>query len=642
MKNFAYIFIVLFLIGCGLGGDNKSSSTTTTTNTINSETETYESKCIDLYTLGNIVNAVVIDNAGQIATYDRNISKYCFNNTINYPVKARILEDTFVDVDYDNQMSANDIKPKIRELKSYFSYIDLITNMHAVAVDNNLSVDNNTTLLSAIDFYKKTIENYYNIDLDNPSINEKILNFTAYDYYIYNSSLPTINTNLFDSYNSLVIFFENYLNIPTISDSVKYYSFYHSLEFLDKRLIQRVDTIHRPNITYLHINNLPVMDSSVINSYYYDIITKDIKLNDNGIYVASGFDGVAKFLYSTPQFILNNKIQFNDTFSNSYNLEIFSYFENNTKKEFLFVANGGDALKVIDITGGNFTNIANLIFWKYYDVKSDKNVSITLDDTSGIKQIDEVINVKTYISPFQNKIWLAFGTKNNGLYLVDLKKILPKFSNPTYPLIVYDTTDDENNNLWIPGDSGTVYSEAFSSDGENIYASKENYIQRYDISSVMQLYNPTPIKYNIKANNAYTLKMITNNGIDELFVSTNRGVEVYDVLNNGDLSFISEYTTEGAQVGYQPKMEYISDKNMLLFTDGYKGLKILKYDASYKPMLCGVGYFSPYSDFTKLAKVTSVVSYFNYNDNNYYVIVGVEGYGLLQLKLDDLLFKHCK
>jgi WD40 repeat protein len=223
-----------------------------------------------------------------------------------------------------------------------------------------------------------------------------------------------------------------------------------------------------------------------------------------------------------------------------------------------------------------------------------------------------------------------------------LKKILTKFANPTYPLIIYDTANDENNNLWIPGDSGTVYSEAFSSNGENLYATKANYIERYDISSVMQLYKPNAEIYRIKANNAYNLKMVTNNGIDELFVSTDRGVEVYDVLNNGDLNYISEYTTEGAQTGYQPKMEYISDKNMLLFTDGYKGLKVLKFDASYKPMLCGVGYFSPYSDFTKLAKVTSIASYFNYTDNNYYIIVGVEGYGLIQLKLDDLLFKHCK
>ena len=136
--------------------------------------------------------------------------------------------------------------------------------------------------------------------------------------------------------------------------------------------------------------------------------------------------------------------------------------------------------------------------------------------------------------------------------------------------------------------------------------------------------------------------MITKNGIDELFVSTNNGVEVYDVLNNGDLNFVSEYTTEGAKSGYLPKMEYISDKNILLFTDGYYGIKAIKYDVSYKPMLCGIGYFAPYSDNTKLAKVTSVVSYFDTDDNNYYVIAGVDGYGLVKFRLEDLLFKHCK
>lgn len=648
-KITSFLLFSFFLIGCG-GSHSSSNSTTISSNT----TVKNISNCVSVYTLGNVVNAVVADKMGHIAKYDKNNSKYCFSDKINYPIYVRVLPSTFIDVDYDNVKTANDIKPQFSELKSYYNYIDLITDMHAKAVDSNLSNDSNNTitLSQAIDYYKNLINKTFNINLENPinDDNEKILNFVTYDYYLNKGVLPDIDTyELYTKYNNLKIFFDNDLNKPTIEDKVKYYSFYHSLELLDKKLIKRVDTIYKPQITYLHKNNLPIIDTKVIKSYYYNVLAKDIKTNINGIYVASGLDGVAKYTnsnyssnYGNSEFTLSKKIKFSDTFSDSYNLDIFSYYDNNNiKREYLFVADGGEGISLIDISGGNFNNM-NAIMWKYYDQVKDKNISITIDDSKGLKQIDEVISVKTYVSPLEGKMWLAFGTRNNGLYLVDLNKILPSIQNSLYPIIVYNSINDVNNTLWIPGDSGTVYSEAFSSNGENIYATKGKTIEKYDLSSILSLSSLTPTLYNIKADDAYNLKMITKNGINELFVSTNRGVEVYDVLNNGDLNFISEYTTEGAQSGYLPKMEYISERNILLFTDGYKGLKAIKYDVSYKPKLCGVGYFSFYSDKTKSAKVTSVATYYDTNDNIYYVIVGVEGYGLLKFKLDDLLFKHCQ
>jgi hypothetical protein len=672
------LLCLFFLIGCGIGNGSSHKKSDSNTNTAVSTTPTVSisntdtvSKCIDVYTLGNIVNAAVRDDKGQIASYDFNKSKYCFSNTIYYPVSVKVLPDTFIDVDYDNKKSANDIKPKFKELKSYYNYIDLITDMHArevnLSVERNLTISENSDINGSeinstekinpteiVDYYKNLvkneIKNKYDINLIKNSINERILNFAAYDFYLNTGTLPTMATDLFVEYNNLKIFFDNSLNNLSITDKVKYYSFYHSLELLDKKLLQRVDIIHKPEITYLHKNNLPITDPTVVKSYYHNVIAKDIAINTNGVYTASGLDGVAKYIdvpgysdtdYNNSEFTLSKKIKISDTFSNSYNLDIFSYSYNNFKKEYLFVADGGEGVSIIDITGGNF-NIINSIMWKYYDAVQDKNISITIDDSQGLKQIDDVISIKTYISPGENKMWLAFGTKNKGLYLVDLKKTLFKIQNSLYPVIVYNPENDVNNTLWISGDGGTVYSEEFSSNGENLYAIKENTIERYDLSSVLALSNPTPVTYTIKSDNAYNLKMIIKSGIDELFVSTNKGVELYDVSNNGDLNFISEYTTEGAQNGYLPKMEYITDRNILLFTDGYKGLKAIKYDDPYNPRLCGIGYFSFYNDKTKLAKVNSVTAYYDTNDNNYYVIAGVEGYGLIKFKLDDLLFKHCQ
>jgi len=659
MKNYLISVVLVFgLVGCSIGGGKgKGGGDSTTKNvapTASSDTSvnnTSSLNCIQVYTLGNVANAVVTD-INQTAEYNDTLSKYCFKNTINYPIKVKVLSSSYIDVDYNNKKTANDIKPEFTTLESYYPYVDLITDMHAKAVDDNLSSyqnvdtnESNITIASigdVIKFYESKIDNKYNVNLASPGQNEKILNFVAYDDNLKNPL--NINSDLFDAYNNLVLFFSDKLNKASINDKVKYYSFFHSLELLDKKLIQRVDTIHRPNITYLHSSNLPVTKASSF-IYHNSLIAKDIKVDtdtntppyeDIRIFIASGSDGVIE-LNKNLEFIPGHNKKVSQTFSNSYNLDVLD----SNNKHYLLVADGGEGIDIFDTLGGQFDYL-NKIFWKYYDESTDSNVSITIDDTAGMKQIDDVISLKSYISPLGKTIWLSFGTKNKGLYLVDFKKIIPALdTNLSYPMIILDSVYDTNNTLWIPGDKDTVYSEEFSSDGENLYATKKNIIERYDLSSLTVSSTPAN-SYNINGDNAYNLKMITTNGADELFVSTNKGVEVYDVLNNYDLDFKSEYNTSGANVGYLPKMSFISEKNILLFTDGYQGLKAIKYDESYNPKLCGIGYFYPYSDPTKLAKVTSVDSYKDNSDGNYYVLVGIDGFGVAKFKLNDLLFKHCQ
>jgi hypothetical protein len=53
-------------------------------------------------------------------------------------------------------------------------------------------------------------------------------------------------------------------------------------------------------------------------------------------------------------------------------------------------------------------------------------------------------------------------------------------------------------------------------------------------------------------------------------------------------------------------------------------------------MLCGVEYFAPEGNDYELSKTTSV----RYYDG--YLYVGVASQGIAKLKLDDLLFEHCK
>ena len=622
MKKILTIFS-LILLGC----NNSTSPNNNKNNVVDNSV-----KCVSVHTLGNVVNAVVTDSNLQVARYNPLTSLYCFDKPINFPINAKVLPSTYIDVDYDNIKSANDIKPKFKELKSYVNFIDLVTDMEARAIDKNISYYKNLDINSTVyiptiqeikDYYKNLIEDKYNINLNYPLIDEKILNFAAYDYNLSNSL--DLNADLFDSYNNLELFFSSYLDNPEIYDKVKYYSFYHSLELLDKKLIKRVDIIHKPSITYLHSSNLPIVNKFI--NVRDNLIAKDIKVDNNLIFIASGKDGVSR-LDTNLTFLGNKKID--DTFSNSYNLDLIS-------SDYLVVADGGEGIDIFKLLYNNFYPI-NKIFYKYYDESANQYVPITIDDSSGgFKQIDEVISVKSYVSPLKENMWLSFGTKNNGLYLVDLKKVLSKMDTNISTPIVYNPNDDINNTLWITGDGGSVYSQAFSSDGENLYATKDNIIEKYNLSSLLNI--STPITFTIKAQKGYNLKMITKNGIDELFVSTNEGVELYDVLNNGDLEFVSEYTTEGAEDGYLPKMSFIGEKNILLFTDGYKGLKAIKYDYSNNPMLCGVGYFYPLGDVTKLAKVTSVDTY--KENNEYYVIVGIDGFGVAKFKLNDLLFKHC-
>jgi hypothetical protein len=577
MKLGYFIIPFLFFIGCGSGGS--------------SSTQSVSGECVEVDTLGAVRDAVVTDGSNQQAVYDAKSGKYCFSSEIVYPVSVRTIDSTYIDVDYDGNKTANDLLPKFTELKSYFNYVDLVTDMHARAVENNLSYyehldlnDSNTTvnvpnLVEVVNAYKNKIEDKYAVNLDTPGTGEKVLNFVAYDENL--SGEVNIDTDMFSKFNDLLLFFNQDLNVSGIDDRVKYYSFYHSLELLDKKLVERVDTVHKPIITYLHPNNLPLSKNFL--AIKTDIISKDIKMNNNEVYVASGLDGVFK-LNDNLGVIGNVKV--NNTFSNSYNLDVLNTSDNS----YLLTADGGEGISLFNITGGSFINL-NKIFWKYYDNKQAKDVPVTIDDSKGLKQVDELISVKTYVSPFENTMWLAFGSANKGLYLVDLKKIISKFDdNSSYPIIVSDTDNDANNNLLIAGDGGSVYSETFSSDGENLYATKTNIIERYDLSSILSVTSPSGT-YTIQGNNAYNLQMITKNGVDELFVSTDEGVEMYDVLNNGDLSFVNKYTTEGAQTGYMPKMSFISDKNILLVTDGYKGLKAIKYDSAFNPMLCGADYF---------------------------------------------------
>ena len=125
------------------------------------------------------------------------------------------------------------------------------------------------------------------------------------------------------------------------------------------------------------------------------------------------------------------------------------------------------------------------------------------------------------------------------------------------------------------------------------------------------------------------------NNDNELFITTNSGVLIYDVGNAVDnLTYVSEYKSEGAQINYYPDIDSFED--YIFFTDGYKGVKVLKLDNSFHPMLCGVEYFAPINKPYELAKTTSI----KYDGGNLYV--GITSYGVVKFKLDDILFTHCK
>ena len=583
------LFLLLSFLGCEV--DKSSSSTLITP---------VNSNGIKIFTLAPVLNAVVRDAANQVAIYNEGTQQYRFKNSISYPITASTTTQTYIDVDYDNNKTANDLNVNNyfiqKGLKSFCNEINYLT---ALYYEQNLSASGITT-----DQYISDIQNRYGINICSDAMkNEesaKVL-FAAYDYVVSEGNL----TNLSDIENKLTLVDDFFtLELTNIIDKIEYYSAYDALIRLDNSQASRVDTIHKPEISTTLRAKLTLVNQ---NSTAIDVF--DILHFNNFTYLAAGQDELA----STDKDLANQKF--------SSDVSLLSFGRRLDSHSFgaddcLFLANSFVGLTSFKIDGLGFTKEANITSYSN-DVNISKfsNASVT--------------NSNSYVSKNSNKRLLGISTSDKGYYLINIKESF----NGCKPILkdINSTRD-----FIIQEQNGSVVDATFRDDGTYLYVShKEDGVYGYKTDILDRDETMNSRKKFILENNetAYNLKLFNND--NELFITTNRGVLIYDIGSSSqNIKFVSEYRSEGAQTDYYPYIDSYQD--YIFFSDGYKGIKVLKMDNSFHPMLCGVEYFAPRNNSYELAKTTSV----KYDNGELYV--GISSYGVVKFKLDDILFKHCK
>ena len=575
-----YIFLIITLLFIGCKNSSNSDKNTSQEN----------KQEIEVFTIGPVLNALVKDANNQVAVFDKNSSKYIFENPIVYPINVTPTSQTFIDIDYDKNKTATDLKPNFTNLKSFTNQINLLTNLYY----SNEYNDSNITIST----YTDLIKNRFNIDiLTSPTQNEEVAKvlFASYNYSLENNltKLEDID-NKVDEIN---LFFNNYLSTLDINKT-KYYSFYDSLINLDKKRITRTDTLHKPTISILR-------DSITYTNESNDVDVFDIYIKPNVVYTASGHEELALFDSS----LVYKKHSNVDLLS--FGIKLYPEKYNNS--ECLFLADSNYGFKVFDSSTNDITQKEHILSYISSDNKEENFTS------------NKVLSINGYISSQNSKRLLAISTNDKGFYLVNIKD---NFTNCSL------NQDINSSTMLITADNTQAISSSFRNDGAYLYVSTKDNITGYSLDILdSEKIATSKTTYSIQnSEEAYNTMLINND--NELFVTTNKGIQIYDVDNSNNLSFISEYTTEGANTGYYPRIDFYN--NYLFFTDGYKGLKVIKYDDSFTPMLCGVEYFAPKNNSEELAKVNSV----KYNDG--YLYVGIDSYGIVKFKFQDILFKHCK
>ena len=636
MKKYLFLFFILFLIsGCdvGIGGSKKSSKNSSTNQTNNiSETNSTTITAVRVFTIAPVREALVTDSDNNIADFNISSGEYIFKSKVKYPVKAFSTASTFIDIDYDGKKSANDILPLTlkKGLKSYSNEINLVTDFEARIVEENLTKtkaqDPNTTITinTLLPFYDSQLNTKFDTNISaNPLTNINLAEtlFGAYNYIVEDKGVFAKIDDIDKNVNDVDNFFNNYIYplFLTKENSVKYYSFYKSLLLLDKGKISRVDTIHKPVIP------LYMRDAVNYTAQNNSVDIFDILLSNSKVFTASGHD----------EFIeMNNS--FSIIYKSNPNLTSFGanlYADSFDNKKCLFLADGLNGFKTFDITNDSLIEYPAIL--KYNNIDNFTS--------------DKVLSVNGYVSPLGNKRLLGISTSDKGFYLIDgknsfdgcyLKKGTKTIEvNSTYSKTVTYDKNISSKNFLIDEETGKSISSAFRKDGTYLYVAKDSEgINGYDISILDSAVIGDPTVFALKnGESAYNLKLANND--NELFVTTDKGFQIYNLTSNSNsIEFVSEYDTEGAKIGYYPKIDFYSEKSLLFFTDGYKGLKVFKIGTSFEPMLCGIKYFSKKDDLASLAKVNSV----KYDKNSNQIFVGVDSYGIVKFNLDDILFRHCK
>ncbi|NPA10895.1 MAG: hypothetical protein GXO62_01465 [Epsilonproteobacteria bacterium] len=601
---------------------------------------------VEVYTIAPVLYAKVTDANGQVAQYDPNKGVYYFNNYVTFPIKAQTTPQTFVDIDFDKNKSANDLYPSFTTLYSYQK--SDINNTATISLLSNYLSQNTAETIESLEhkFAFKTQplvfdENYTLID-------ENYTNFliaTYLDRIINTIPLPLnllpppyyISTTYQTEYNNINNFKNDYLLkiYPNSADSrLKYSIAYYALKFLDSHQVKRADEANKPTIPSILRAPYTILASNT------EVASIDVEASPQNVITAAGADEWVNFNTSlsiidkSPTVLLND-----DQFYGRY------------------ISKVTDTCYILsDNSGFKFLNTAT----------APVTQSVLYDGTNKPPYISGLFasapqylqRVHIFYSPLSKKTILTVNSLDAAVQFAvfDITNIFDPASCD------FNSTDTARQIIPIASLSNNpTFDTALRRSTAHIYTScADGNIYYADISS----FEPNTILGTITAKSLPTgsspvvpYDLLITSDEDYIFTSTNTGIMLYkfDNANNiigadrsstsysYDLTLsasaiypISTYFSEGAKDSYQPDLEFIEDKKLLIFTDGYRGVKVLSYKSSYEPMLCGVAYFNNPNDQTHYAKVTSV----KYQDG--YLYIGLENNGIVKTTLDDILFKHCK
>ena len=558
---------------------------------------------IDVFTLAPVKNVLLQDAQNQVALYDDEKKSYYFKESISYPINATALSKTYIDVDYDEKSTSSDLAPSTlfssSKLQSFCSSVNFLTSYY---YDQNLS-DNNITLES----YKAEIKTRFDIDICEDTLTSKnnaITLFGTYNAVVKNKSFTSLN-DVEAEVTKVEDFFSSYLlNISSSNEQIKYYSFYNALVELDKGNVSRADTGHKPAIpTRLKAKTSLVKYNSKVD--VFDIV----KQNDT-LFLAAGHDELAKVTPELESVVFSTDVSL---LSFGSRLDFHEY----KGAECLFLANAKVGVSAFTLNTTEFKKEVNTLA-RYYNDKKEFTLFTQ----------HSVTNVNSYISLNQNKRLLGISTSDLGYYLLNIKD--------NFNGCIRSREFEASKDFIIDEQSGAVIDATFRDDGTYLYVAHKDagvYGYKTDILDKVETMGSQKIFALKDTQEAYNMKLYNND--NELFVTTDKGVLIYDVGSSRDrLSYVSEYLSEGAQKDYYPAIDSFED--YIFITDGYKGIKVLKLNNSFHPMLCGVEYFAPDNNDYELAKTISV----KYDDG--YLYVGVTSQGIAKLKLEDLLFRHCQ
>ena len=587
MKKFPFILlggILLALTGCS----SKPDTTTT-------------SKSVSIFTDAPVLGAVVSDASNQLAQYNPTTRQYEFKNPIVYPVTARATSETFVDVDYDGIATAADLQPKNLPLQSYCNVINIVNDLY---YSTNYQDANVTTIQ-----FKQDITERFGIDPCNDPItdqqNAKVL-FGAYNFTAADNNLTLIE-DIQNDVSKVEDFFDSYLTALDV-DSIHYYSFYNALLWLDAKKVTRSDTLHKPNIATV------MRPAYRVTASYEDLDVQDIYSDANFIYLAAAHDELATL---SPDLSASSRTFFTTGDLDAFGLSLFK--QTYDSKECLFLANKKAGIVPFELNCCSIQQFPTIS--KFYDAE---NIEQNLSDVG-------IVSMSGFVSLSENKRLLGISTEDKGFYLINAKDIFTD-CNLTRPIDINATL--------IRNSSGYSVSSLFRDDGSFLYvANKDAGITRYKTQTPTQAdIDISKTLFTLKDSaEAYKMALFPNS--NELLVTTDKGLQIYDITNNETLSFTADYMMEGSTKDYFSDIAIANtpaNKNYIILADGFKGVKIIRLDSSYNPELCGVEYFATADDPTSLAQVTSV----RYDSN--YLYIGFASEGVKKILFSDLLFQHCR